>query len=511
MTPILRPGRNCRAIDQAEQSALLVDGAIYYQTFMRAAELAERSILLCGWQFDTMVQLVRGAAAARSRRPPEFLEFLNDLCRDKPELTIHLLAWDYSFVYALEREWMQSFKFRLKTGDRLRFEYDAHPAAGGSHHQKFVVIDGVLAFAGGMDICECRWDDRGHRLHDPLRIDHQGTPYKPHHDLQAAVVGPIAGRLAELFRERWSHASAEPLRVPAPRAEDFARFDLAALSGGRAVPIASRRVALSRTYTDPRGGAVAREIRSLHEDAIRAAESLIYIETQYFTSRSVAKALIERLGDAARPKLQVLIVMPHDADTPKEKFALGDSQNAVLSQVLEAAARSGHALRLLYSVAQDAQGAERATFIHSKLLIVDDRLLSVGSANLTNRSMGLDSELNLSWECGPGDEPLGRCITRVRTELLAEHAGELDPERFASIPGLVERLDELLASGRSRLRRRLVRPPENQDPLLCAVFDPDGPELFSEEGFGATEEGTAFARGIGALWARLGKPNGPRD
>ena len=511
MSSVLRRGRNCYAVGNALQSALLVDGETYYETFFRAAELAQRSILMCGWQFDTMVRLLRGEAAKRTSRPVEFIEFLNDLCREKPELEIYLLAWDYSFVYALEREWMQSFKFRLKTSDRLHFEYDAHPVTGGSHHQKFVVIDGAVAFSGGMDICECRWDDRRHDPDNPLRVDHQGTAYKPYHDLQVAVVGEVSGKLSELFRERWNCASSEPLSLAAPRKEDFSRFDLEALSGGRAIPIDSQCVALSRTYADERATSqISREIRTLHEDAIHAAERLIYIETQYFTSRSIAKALIERLIEGGRSKLQVLILMPNDADTPKERFALGDSQNAVLSQVLEAAARGGHAVRLLHTVAVDGAGMERSTFIHSKLLNVDDRLLSVGSANLTNRSMGLDTELNLTWECEPEDDRLGRCITRVRAELLAEHAGLLSPEELEPVDGLVQRLDVLLASGHSRLRRRLVRPPENVDPLLCAVFDPDGPELFSDEAFDATE-GVSFARGIGTLWSRLGKATGPKE
>jgi phosphatidylserine/phosphatidylglycerophosphate/cardiolipin synthase-like enzyme len=511
MSPILKLGRNCYVQSTAEQSALLIDGEIYYETFYRAAELAQRSILMCGWQFDTMVRLLRGQAAEQSNKPLEFIQFLDYLCQARPELRIYVLAWDYSFVYALEREWMQAFKFKLKTSDRLHFEYDAHPATGGSHHQKFVIIDGALAFTGGMDVCESRWDDRKHEADNPLRVDHQGAPYKAYHEVQAALVGPVAGVLTELFQERWQRASDERLALSPASAEDFARFDLNALSQGRAVAVDSQYVALSRTSADERAGPqIVREIRALHHDAIRAAERLIYIETQYFTSRSIGKALIDRFSDRGRPKLQVLLLMPNDADTPKERFALGDSQDAVLATILEAAAFTGHDVRLLHTVARDARGNERATFIHSKVLIVDDRLLSVGSANLTNRSMGLDSELNVTWECAPEDDRLGRCITRVRASLLAEHVGGLPAEELEPVPGLTERLDALLASGETRLRRRLVRPPENLDPLLCAVFDPDGPELFSDEAYGETEE-TLFARGIGSLWARLGKADAPKD
>ena len=80
MSSILCRGRNCYAVGKAVQSALLVDGETYFETFFRAAELAERSILMCGWQFDTMVRLLRGEAAERglSAYVAEALRFKRD-------------------------------------------------------------------------------------------------------------------------------------------------------------------------------------------------------------------------------------------------------------------------------------------------------------------------------------------------------------------------------------------------------------------------------------------------
>jgi phosphatidylserine/phosphatidylglycerophosphate/cardiolipin synthase-like enzyme len=510
VTGLLAPGSNCWKVSAAEQSSMLVDAHTYYKAFYRAAEQARRYILMCGWQFDSTVHLLRGAEAVGVSRPVQLIDFLDTLCRERPELRVYVLGWDYSFVYALEREWMLGLKVRFTTSQRLRFEYDSHPVAGGSHHQKFVVVDGAIGFAGGMDICESRWDDRQHRVDNPLRVDRTGAQYRPYHDVQVGIVGEAVADLTELFVERWQLATKETLELPAAGDASHS-FDIKRLTDGEAIGIQSSRVGLSRTRADERiDGPVLREVRKLHEDAIAAAERLIYIETQYFTSRSVAKALIERMADPERPKLQVLILMPNGADTPKEKFALGDSQSAILTSVLEAASRTGHQVRLLYTVARDDVGHERPTFIHSKILIVDDRLLTVGSANLTNRSMGLDTELNLTWECSGEDDPLQGCIQSVRTSLLGEHTGIDCPDDLRRLDGLVARIDAICDNPELRLRRRLIKPPENYDPLMCAVFDPDGPELISDELFGS-EEKSAFARGIQTLAGRVAKADLPDE
>jgi phosphatidylserine/phosphatidylglycerophosphate/cardiolipin synthase-like enzyme len=116
-----------------------------------------RFILLSGWQFDSGVPLLRGPdvpAGAEVR----FLKFLNGLCDQKAALHIYILAWDFHLVFAHEREWMQRVLFHWMTNPRFRFRFHNNPVAGSSHHQKFVVVDGALAFVGGMDLCEARWD-----------------------------------------------------------------------------------------------------------------------------------------------------------------------------------------------------------------------------------------------------------------------------------------------------------------------------------------------------------------
>jgi phosphatidylserine/phosphatidylglycerophosphate/cardiolipin synthase-like enzyme len=459
---------------QADASAVIVDARAYYRAFYRAALEAERYLLLAGWQFDTEVPLLRGDDARDAPLPVTFLPFLEALCQRRPELRIYVLAWDYSWVYALEREWLQGLKFALQTSDALRFEFDPHPRVWASNHQKFVVVDGELAFAGGMDICDERWDDCGHDADAPLRVNTAGEPCRPNHEVQAAVTGEAAAALAELFCERWRVACGEDLTLPPAAPERATRFDLGALTSAMGLPLRAAHVYLSRTEIAA-GGAVVTEIRAAYEAAIAAAERLIYVETQYFTSRSIASALIARLREQGRSKLQIIVVLPRGADSGKEKFALGETQSMVLG-ALEATAREmGHELHFLCTVFGDG---DKTTFIHSKVLIVDDQFLSVGSANLTERSMGLDRELALFW-LAEGDQELASDIAGVRAALLAEHAGR-QPEELRPTEGLAHRIGAWLKNSACRLRSCHFEP-QPSNALKTMIFDPGGPLTLPEE------------------------------
>jgi hypothetical protein len=142
---VLSIGESCCWLGPATRSAVIVDACAYYAALYRAASLAQHHIVIAGWQFDSNVKLLRGQAAEEARYPVEFLPFLNALCAERHGLRVYLLAWDYSLVYSLEREWLQGLKFAFQSSDAIRFEFDQHPSFGGSHHQKFAVIDGALA------------------------------------------------------------------------------------------------------------------------------------------------------------------------------------------------------------------------------------------------------------------------------------------------------------------------------------------------------------------------------
>jgi phosphatidylserine/phosphatidylglycerophosphate/cardiolipin synthase-like enzyme len=471
MTLELCEGRHYYRRAGVDQSAVIVDARSYYRAFYRAALAAEQYLVVAGWQFDSEVALLRGPDAENAPLPVTFLPFLSALCARRPELKICLLAWDFSLVYAIEREWLQRLRFAVGAPKGLRFEFDTHPLPRGSHHQKFVVVDGQLAFVGGMDICDARWDDRGHAPYHPLRVDVAGEPCRANHEVQAAVVGDAALDLAELFRTRWQNACGEELALPKPPTAPAARFDLSELTAGELLPIAAKEVWISRTSMDAEGTPIY-EIRSAYTDALRAAERFIYAETQYFTSRSITAALLERMRDRTRPKLSIAVVLPRGADSSKEHFALGDAQSAVLGALEETARAENHDLAFFCSVSND----ENATFIHSKVLIVDDSFLTIGSANFTERSMGADSELALIWR-SDADDALSADIAHVRASLLAEHAARA-PEELTCFD-VLDRIRSWIAEGSTRLRICHYEPVE-ANPLKTLIFDPGGPITLSE-------------------------------
>jgi phospholipase D1/2 len=473
VTPLLQVGSTCFRRVPCNEAALLVDASDYYRAFCQAAQTAERRLLLAGWQFDSGVHLLRGEdarAMAAAGLPSEFLPFLDALCRRRPELEVLILAWDFNPVFALEREWLQQAVFGLGSPRNLRFRFDSHHPPGASHHQKIAIVDDRLGFAGGIDLANSRWDDRAHTVDNPLRVT-KGAPQKPYHDTMVAVTGPAACELEGLFIRRWHAATGETLEPLCTRGKP----ERAAFEG--ALPIEASEVGICRTERSQ--SSLVSEILALYERAIACAEHSIYIETQYFTARAIHDALAARMKATDRPALDLVLVMPLGADTPKERLVLGAAQERLLRSLSRTAERHGSRFRAYCSAAAGSEPATRKpTFIHSKVLVVDDRLLAVGSANLTNRSLLLDTELTLAFEDSAENGRLSRSIAAIRAELLGEHAGVAADREFFGGRDLTRRLDALAAPGQSRLFPRPIdQELATSDPVLRLehLFDPDKP------------------------------------
>jgi phosphatidylserine/phosphatidylglycerophosphate/cardiolipin synthase-like enzyme len=497
---ILQPGKNCLTIGKVTQTGLLVDGRDYFRAFYRAAQAAERYMLLSGWQFDSNFHLLRGDDAKTAANETRFLPFLNSLCDQKPDLRIFILAWDFSMVYGLDREWFQDLYFNWTTNERLQFCFDQCSSFDASHHQKFVVIDGKFAFAGGLDLCAARWDERDHRVQNPFRVEGSGTPYRSFHDLQSYHSGPLALELAKLFKARWKVACCEELELPSDPVGGNITIE-------PTISLATTDVAVSRTQTEASCSEKgAYEIRALFQDAIAAAEHLIYIENQYFSSEALFEALSARIKLAERPKLEIVLMIAKDADAFLEQLSIGIMQSRLIRQLRQIAEQTRHHLGIYYPTSVAASGEELETYIHSKLLLVDDRFLSVGSANMNNRSLGYDTELNVCWE-GQGGDDLSASIREARINLLAEHTGlEIEACRKLSIRELVSNLNRLADSGSSRLRHHPQRSGAEEYGWLTSIFpdglpfDPRGPvatEVPADTTPGA--EGSFFTRGITGL------------
>jgi len=485
LEPILKLGSNCWSIEEVQETGLLIDGRDYYRAFYRAASGARRYILIAGWQFDSVVRLLRGEDSKEAGGEVCFLPFLNGLCEKNSELHIYILAWDFSLIYALEREWRQKYIFNRTTNARLQFRFDNCHPLGASHHQKFVVVDGHTAFVGGADICASRWDDRDHHAAHPERYNNGSKPYGPYHEVQSYHTGAVARRLAELFAARWRRAGGGSLTLP-----PTPRPGRAALEPS--IAVAATRVALSRTQPAmlvPRQGGV-QEICRLYVDAIAGAERLIYIENQYFSSEAIYNALVARMHAHQRPRLQIVMILPKRPEAFLEEVAMGFAQAKMLRSLAQIARDTGHAFGVYYPATRTTAGREVPTYIHSKLLLVDDRFLTVGSANTTNRSMGFDTELNVSWEAASyRQRGLIRSFRDTRMSLLAEHSGVVPQGHrggLGRVRGLVDYLNRLADGARSRLHHHPMDTSFDENEWLQAlkpenfVLDPGRP-LFAEE------------------------------
>lgn len=428
--PILRQGETCWRKAAAGRVAFLVDGEAYFSALEQAVERAEHSVYLACWDIDSRVALRRDDPA--ERRKSRLGSFLDAIAARREDLQVHILDWDYAVLYALERESLPVVKLEWATGDRVHFRFDgAHPT-GASHHQKIVVVDDAVAFAGGFDPTRGRWDTRAHAPGDRRRVDHHGKAYLPFHDVDMLVDAEVAACLGELFRDRWRHATGEELDKPAPPDGDpwpqHVRPDVEDLEVG-----------IARTRAAHADLDAVREVEDLHLEAIGAARHAIYIENQYLTSHRVCQAIEGRLSEENGP--DVVMVLPERSEGWLEETTMNTLRVHFLSR-LRQADRHGR-LGVYYPVVEGL--GKGHVNVHAKVLVVDDRLARVGSSNLSNRSMRLDSECDLAIESA-GDDHVARAVTGFRDDLLAEHLGVKPPqvaealERTGSLLGAVESL-----------------------------------------------------------------------
>jgi phospholipase D1/2 len=422
-------GRNCWRVEPAERASFLIDGDSYFRAFRAAALQARHSILILGWDFDSRIRMLI------DREPDGFPdrlgEFLHALLIRRRQLHIHVLTWDFHMIYWKEREWWLPSK--LAAHRRLHFHKDgAHPV-GASHHQKVVIIDDALAFVGGLDFAQCRWDTSRHPATHRDRLLNDETPCRPFHDVQMMVSGPVASALGELARYRWQAATSRTISLSAPgRSEDL-------WPAGFAPELSNVPVAIARTAPAFGDHPAVSEVEALFLDSLNKARRYIYIETQYLTSRTVADCLVSRLQDAKGP--EIVMVLHPNSDGWLEQHTMDVLRGRVLER-LRAADRF-HRLNLNYPKVADLRG--QCISMHSKVFIVDDEFARVGSANLSNRSMGFDTECDLAIEAA-GDTAIRRAIAGFRHTLLAEHLGVRpdavgrELEKDGSLIGAVERL-----------------------------------------------------------------------
>lgn len=407
-TTVLKPGSNVWRVERAHRAAVLIDAAATYRAMREAMAKAQQSIFILGWDIDSRTRLVGEKGTAEDGLPDTLAAFLSALVARRPQLTVHLLLWDYSMLYSLEREFLPEMALNWNTPDQVRFCLDRKAPLGCSHHQKIVIVDDAVAFSGGLDLTIRRWDTCEHKMSDPHRVDPAGEPYRPFHDVQAIVDGDAARALAELARERWKTAACAHVDVvnasgdPWPESVKPDFEDIA--------------VGIARTQPCTDAGPAVREVEQLFHDTIDVAERELYIENQFLTVEPIAQRIARRMKK--RRDLETLIVAPATHSSWIESQTMRGGRIRFRDAILKG--DPGERFRLTYPEVSDGEETTD-TMIHSKIMVVDDRLLRVGSANLNKRSMGADTECDLIFEAA--SDKHRAAILRVRNRLIGDHCG----------------------------------------------------------------------------------------
>ena len=406
---LLQSGLTCWRVEPAARFAPIVDAAAYFAHLRSALLRARHSVLFVGWEFDTRIKLDPDHPVAGL--PEELGPFLSELGRRLPELSIRVLQWNLGILGTLARGTTPLYLLNWMRARGFRFRLDSAHPAGASHHQKIVVIDDALAFCGGIDMTDDRWDTRDHADEDERRVRPSGRAYAPFHDATVTVDGAAAAALGALARERWLRATGE--RITPPDRPDHDPWPENLIPRLRDVD-----VAIARTEPAYHDRPSVREVEQLYIAGIAAARHTLYVESQYFASRCIAEAMAARLAEPDGP--EIVVINPDRAMGWLEETAMARGRSRALAHV-RAADRFKR-----FRIYRPVTAAGRPIYVHAKVLIVDGRLLKIGSSNLNNRSMGLDTECDLAVEAVPGqaaDQAVEGAILGLRDALLGEHLG----------------------------------------------------------------------------------------
>lgn len=463
---LLRPSENCWRVEKAEEFAILVDADNYFAAARAAMLAAKRSIFLVGWDFNARITL--GHPDVDDGGPRGVGNFLLWLAKRNPDLEIRLLLWNPGFLSSWAKPANLFHLLRWKWHRQITVKLDGNHPIGSSHHQKILVIDDSLAFCGGIDVTTDRWDTRSHLDGDPRRKRPNGTPYGPWHDASSYCIGPAARALGDLCRERWKLAGGETLDPVEPH-RNFPSVDGAIAFG--AVDLAIART--SPTFADR---ASVTEIERLYVDMIMSAKTCIYAESQYFASRAVAQAMARRLSERDGP--EIILVNPVKADNWLGSLAM-DTARARLRESLRRHDKDGR-FRIYHPMTAKGE----PIYVHSKLMIIDDLAMRVGSSNFNNRSMRLDNECDVAFSAEPS--ALRGKLTAFRNDLIAEHLG-LDnaavEKAVAEQGSLIRAIDTLRRAGTGRTLIDYRTPEVSGLAEWLAdneILDPEGPDAIFE-------------------------------
>lgn len=353
-----------------------IDGACALPAIVRAVRGARSFVHVAGWTVDPDFAM---------ERTPAIVTLRELLAEAAGRVDVRVLAWAGAPVPVMHptRAEAKQLMHRLTRGTRIRGALDKRNRPMHCHHEKLVIVDGTLAFVGGIDLT----DLAGDRFDGP---PHDKAMQLGWHDVAASLTGPAVADVAAHFAMRWKATTGERLLrpvVPAP-------------AGSSRVQVV--RTVPEKTYPDlPKGDF---SILEAYMGAVRRAKRLIYLENQFLWSAEVVALLREKLLRPPSDEFRLVLVLPRRPNN-------GNDDTRGQLGVLEAADLHH---RLLFGTVGSPGREEPGVYVHAKVGIIDDEWLTVGSANLNEHSLFNDTEVNLVTD----DAALAQSI---REQLWSEH------------------------------------------------------------------------------------------
>lgn len=391
----------------------LIHGDAYFPALERAMAEATAYVYIVGWCLTPHFPLRRGGR--QELVDSRVLALLQETAKRIP---VRLLLWSGAPALIQPTTRVVNDTVRrivAETHGDLQVRVDPTAGATHCHHQKAVVVDGQLAFLGGMDLTTFsgdRWDTARH----PLRA---GVNW---HDVQVMLEGEAVADVEENFRQRWEavdEGAALPHREPHVEPEWQTPVQVARTIPAGAYPFA------------PRGEF---GIHHAYVEAIRRAEHLIYLESQYLWSPEILDALTDAM-DAPHPgPFRIVVVLPARATSGKwdndrhvDMLRHADAGRGIVSVFCPYTSGPTTGVRAF---------TYRPIYVHAKVGVIDDSWCTVGSANLNERGLVTDGEINAVIS----DPDIARSL---RIALWAEHLGM--PEKAVAAADSTQLVDEAWA------------------------------------------------------------------
>ncbi len=356
-----------------------VDGTSALPAIAAAVRGARSFVHVAGWTVDP------GFAVERHPSSVTVRELLAEAAN---RVDVRVLVWAGAPVPIMQpsRAKARDLMDRLVRGTRIHGALDPRNRPMHCHHEKLVIVDGIQAFVGGIDLTALagdRYDGAPHSLSSTLGW----------HDAAAQIEGPAVADVCSHFAMRWKATTGETLAgtVTPPPAGDS-------------------RIQVIRTVPEGTYKALPRgdfSILGAYMTALRRARRLIYIENQFLWSPEVVAVLREKLQQPPSDDFRLCIVLPRHPNNGNDdtRGQLGMLQ----------AADDHH--RLLVGTVGPLHRDHPPVYVHAKVAIVDDGWLTIGSANLNEHSLFNDTEVNLVTD----DAALAR---GVREQLWSEHLNQ---------------------------------------------------------------------------------------